>query len=123
MVIKMAGGRPKKEIDFETLDKLMRIQCTEEECASFFDIDVKTLKARIKEEYGVSFSQYFEQKSKKGKVSLRRKQWEVALSGNVTMLIWLGKQYLGQTDKNELSGGTEPIKIIIEDADKESKKN
>jgi hypothetical protein len=30
--------------------------------------------------------------------SLRRKQFEVADSGNPTMLIWLGKQYLGQKD-------------------------
>jgi hypothetical protein len=36
-----------------------------------------------------------------GKMSLKRKQWEVAMGGNVTMLIWLGKQNLGQTDKIE----------------------
>ena len=35
----------------------------------------------------------------KQKIQLREKQWEVAMEGNVQMLIWLGKQYLGQ--KNE----------------------
>ena len=35
---------------------------------------------------------------------LRKKQVELALGGNATMLIWLGKQLLGQTDKQELSG-------------------
>jgi hypothetical protein len=42
-------------------------------------------------------------------MSLRRKQFQVALEGkgNVGMLIWLGKQYLGQTEKNELSTGSE----------------
>jgi hypothetical protein len=45
----------------------------------------------------------------KGKANLKQrlknKQIQVALGGNVVMLIWLGKQYLGQTDKIEESGG------------------
>ena len=32
------------------------------------------------------------------KINLRKKQVEMALNGDVRMLIWLGKQYLGQTD-------------------------
>ena len=34
----------------------------------------------------------------KQKIDLKKKQWEVAMDGNVQMLIWLGKQYLGQQD-------------------------
>ena len=30
---------------------------------------------------------------------MRRSQFDLAKKGNATMLIWLGKQYLGQTDK------------------------
>ncbi len=33
--------------------------------------------------------------------SLKQKQVELAMNGNTTMLIWLGKQYLGQTDKTD----------------------
>jgi hypothetical protein len=32
------------------------------------------------------------------KIRLRRAQLRLAIDGNVTMLIWLGKQYLGQSD-------------------------
>ena len=32
------------------------------------------------------------------KIELRRKQWQVAMEGNVQMLIWLGKNILGQKD-------------------------
>ena len=32
-------------------------------------------------------------------MSLKRKQWEVAMSGNVTMLIWLGKITVGQVEQ------------------------
>ena len=35
------------------------------------------------------------------KIDLRKKKWEVAMDGNVQMLIWLGKQYLGQRDTPE----------------------
>ena len=38
------------------------------------------------------------------KQKLKRKQIQVALQGNVSMLIWLGKQYLEQKDKMEESG-------------------
>lgn len=46
------------------------------------------------------------------KMKLRRKQIQVALSGNVSMLIWLGKNYLGQVDKPE-DDGEQPDKLII----------
>jgi len=37
--------------------------------------------------------------TKEKKKELEDKQWDVAMEGNVQMLIWLGKQYLGQSDK------------------------
>ena len=49
-------------------------------------------------------------------MSLRRKQYEVAMSGNTSMLIWLGKNILGQRDhvENEIKD-LPPIKIIRAD--------
>jgi hypothetical protein len=32
----------------------------------------------------------------KGNISLRRMQWKAAEEGNITAMIWLGKQLLGQ---------------------------
>jgi hypothetical protein len=43
--------------------------------------------------------------------SLRRKQIQVAMSGNVTMLIWLGKQHLSQTDRQEARVTLTPAEI------------
>ena len=101
----MPAGRPKKEIDYEQLDKLCKLQCTGEECASFFGIDYDTLNARIKEQYDCNFSDYYKKNSGEGKISLRRMQWKTAEGGNPTMQIWLGKQYLGQSDKQEVEHG------------------
>lgn len=44
------------------------------------------------------FSDVYKRLSVKGKISLRRYQFQQA-EKNVTMAIWLGKQYLGQTEK------------------------
>jgi hypothetical protein len=61
----------------------------------------------------MSFTEYYKQKSSKGKMSLRRRQFQMAET-NPTMAIWLGKQYLGQTDKleNDTTLKTPQIKIV-----------
>jgi len=88
------------------------LQCTQEEIASFFQCSADTIDRACKTHYKKNFAEIFKQKRGIGNVSLRRKQYEVALAGNVTMLIWLGKQYLGQTEKTELSGpGGLPVPI------------
>lgn len=80
----------------------MKIQCTLEEIAAFFSIDIVTIENFCKRKYGTSYSKVFRQKRGSGKVSLRRAQWKKGVEeGNTTMLIWLGKQYLGQRDKVE----------------------
>lgn len=102
----MPAGRPRIEVNWEDVDKLCAIQCTEEEIAQFLRISVDTLALRCQEDHGMNFPEYFAQKRGVGKVSLRRSQWKLAQEGNPTMNIWLGKQYLGQSDKQStyLSG-------------------
>lgn len=108
MTEKNLGGRPRKEIDYTLLDKLCSIQCTGEETASVLGMSYESLNNKLKEEGHGGFLEYFKKKSATGKMSLRRKQMETALAGNVGMLIWLGKQYLGQKDRieqqSEISG-------------------
>lgn len=98
-VKKAVMGRPKKEVDFSVLEGLCRIHCTQAECASVFGVSIDTLAARIREEFDLTFPEYYKQFDGSGKASLRRAQMSKALSGNATMLIWMGKQLLGQRDK------------------------
>lgn len=93
-------GRPLKEIDQAEFEKLCFMQCTMEEICSFFDITDKTLTKWCKRTYGTSFSETYKNKSVGGKISLRRAQFKLA-EKSATMAIFLGKQYLGQTDKIE----------------------
>jgi len=41
-----------------------------------------------------------------GRMSIRRQQFKLLADGNVTMAIWLGKQYLGQRDQASLIHAT-----------------
>ena len=45
--------------------------------------------------------------------SLRRAQIKAALNGNASMLVWLGKQYLGQRDTRDISLEAEHKAIAI----------
>jgi len=105
----MAGGRPKIEIDFAIVDKLCSIQCTGEEISSVLNIDYDTLQRSVKDKFGISFADYIAKKKQGGRASLRRMQWKAAENGNSALLCFLGKNYLGQSDKQEIqhSGGIE----------------
>lgn len=92
-------ARPRKELEWPLFEHLCATQCTLDEIAAVFRVSADTVERRVLEEYKQSFAEIFEQKRKAGFASLRSKQFESAMSGNVTMLIWLGKQYLGQSDK------------------------
>jgi len=100
-------ARPKKVIDWEQFDELCSILCTQEEIASVLKVSVSTLKRMVKAEKGESFDLYYKKASAGGTTSLRRLQFKAAEGGNVTMLIWLGKQLLGQSDKIETEDKTD----------------
>ena len=102
----MQTGRPKIQIDYNTVEKLANIQCTQEEIASFLGISVRTLQ-RDEE-----FCRIYKKGQENGKMSLRRMQFKLA-EKNPTMAIWLGKQYLGQKDTiNTSSEGIQRVQIV-----------
>lgn len=82
------------------LDSLI-MWAEEEYCAEQLSVSVDTMCRRIKEKFGQTFAEYRDKKRASMKTALFKKQYDIAMAGNVTMLIWLGKNYLGQTDKQE----------------------
>lgn len=103
------AGRPRKSVeakfDVRTLDSLLMMHCTSEECAAVFEMDQNTLWRRVKEMTGQTFEEYSKAKKAVGKMSLRRAQYVTATQQkNPTMLIWLGKNLLDQKDRQELTG-------------------
>ena len=108
-------GRPRKEIDQEQFEKLCGLFCTEEEIAGWFDCHIDTVNNWCKRTYSETFSKIYKKKCAKGKISLRRWQFQAAEKGNVSMLIWLGKQYLDQTDKQEKTITNDGNILFVED--------
>lgn len=101
------GGRPRIEIsdeDFAKLTNMVRIQCTAEECALVLGLSPDTLDRRLKERGYEGFAEFYKAHTAEGRASLRRMQWRAAENGNTGMLVWLGKQMLGQRDKTEHTG-------------------
>lgn len=95
-------GRPKQVIDLVQLEKLCNIHATMGEICHWFQVSPDTIERTVKKNYRTNFAEYYADHSAKGVVSLRRKQWELALNGDRVMLIWLGKQYLEQTDRKQI---------------------
>ena len=106
------GGRPKAPIDKEQFEKLCSINCTEEEIAGWFKCSVDTIRRFCKNEYKEPFCEVYKRLSANGKISLRRTQFKIAEAGNATMAIWLGKQLLGQRDKQDVTIDNEQDYVI-----------
>lgn len=94
-------GRPRKEISKENFEKLCGLMCTLEEIAGFFDCSEDTIERWCKRTYKNTFAETFKNYSGRGKISLRRNQFELSKK-SAAMAIFLGKQYLGQKDSVEL---------------------
>lgn len=110
------GGRPQMVLDWEKIEKLCAIHCTGEEISNILAISYETLVLAIQKKYKLSFPEYFAQKAARGKMSLRRRQYEAAMSGDRVMLIWLGKQYLDQKDNSRIDINTpiqNPVQLRI----------
>lgn len=92
-------ARPPKPIDQRQFETLCALQCTEVEICNVLGVTVKPLLRWCKQTYGVGFKEIYTEKSAGGRASLRRMQFKSAEAGNVSMQIWLGKQWLNQSEK------------------------
>lgn len=109
------GGRPYAlNPDDETLKQvkgLGRLHATAEDCAGFFAVSKPTWLDFLKR--CPEAADAFDHGKADGRLSLRRRQFLVAESGNPTMLIWLGKQHLDQKDKAEVAS---TLNVTVTDA-------
>ena len=87
-------ARPKLDIDPERVEMLASFGCSTIEIARLHNCDESTIRLRFKNE--------LERGRENMKIKLRQLQWKQAENGNTSLLIFLGKQYLGQSDRNEL---------------------
>lgn len=122
-------GRPKKEFDKKSFSDLVGLGCTQEEICWYFrdetgkPANVDTLTRWCKRTYGLTFQEYFKQNGFMAlKIQLRRNQFELSKK-SAAMAIWLGKQYLDQTDSIEVESSItdntrEEIGVLIDELNK-----
>ena len=95
-------ARPKKyNIDTDEVFKLASYGCSNVEIADFYGCDESLIRK--------SYSEYIRKGKASGKTRLRQLQWDSAEKGNVAMLIFLGKNILGQQDRLETAELDEPL--------------
>jgi hypothetical protein len=90
-------GRPLAELAFpvEKIKHLASFGCTDEEIASVCEVDVRTLQNR--------FGTLLKAGRDTFKTEIRQMQWKRMKEGSDTMLIWLGKVVLRQTENLSLT--------------------
>jgi len=112
--MKNKTGRPKAVIDWDEVDKLLIAGCMGTDIASHIGLDSKTLYRHCESDKKVSFSTYSQQKRSHGDNLIRMVQFDEAVrKRDRSMLIWLGKQRLGQTDRSQVAHqGAAPIEIV-----------
>ena len=104
------------KINAEDVRKLAERFWTITEIAAFFNCSDKTISNR--------FSDIVVKGKENGRAKLRDIQLRSAMNGNVTMQIWLGKQYLNQIDKVNVNGlSDEETERLRQIANKEMENN
>jgi len=101
-------ARPPIEIDGAIVEKLAEVGCKLDEIADYFGCSHDTIERRFASELTKGRSSL--------KMSLRQWQLKKAKEGNVVMLIWLGKQMLGQQDKTQLVLSKIPDDLLVAEA-------
>ena len=91
-----SGKFKKRTLDVSVLEGMGRVLATNAEVALVLGFTEDGLRKRLLAEPVLRNA--LERGKAVAKVSLRRKQFELANDGHPTMLIWLGKQVLGQHD-------------------------
>jgi len=103
----MGRGRPRIDLEPEQVRKLAAIHCTVDEMADIMGCSRDTIYRNYKNELDMGRAE--------GKMSLRAEQIKAARNGSGLMLVWLGKQYLGQTDQQQIAIVDEEEKRLSEE--------
>jgi hypothetical protein len=105
----MARRGTAASINLAELEKLASLQCTDEEIAGWFGVSTRTIERRRKSPV---FAETIVRGKARGRISLRRAQFKILEQGNATMAIWLGKQYLGQSDQIDINTNHQVMIVV-----------
>lgn len=84
--------------DWDMIDKHLSHGCSGVQVAAALGMEPTTLYKAVETKFKITFSEYRQKKMAKGEAHLLQRQHELADDKNGMMLIWLGKNRLGQRD-------------------------
>ena len=93
------NGRTEFPLDWSKIAELCIAGCSGREIAGYFGINPDTIYERCKKDLDMTFTHFSAQYQAKGETLLRAKQFDKAIKGDNTLLIWLGKNRLKQMEK------------------------
>ena len=97
------------EKQWKVLETMAGDGCTHDEMAAYLGIAKRTLYAPHLRD---RFQRLTDIAWAKTKWAVRKRQKQAALKGNPVDRIWWGKQYLGQTDKNQVSNAPSVLETV-----------
>jgi hypothetical protein len=108
------AGRPEVIIDWDLVEKLAKYHLAGTSIAARLGIHPDILAKHVKKRHKMDLTAFLQQKRAEGCDLLRESQYKSAIiEGNTAMQIWLGKQYLSQADKQEITHEIDSIEISI----------
>ena len=105
------GSKP-RGIDINEVEALAQVHATYVDMAAHFGVHRNTIIKRVNDTEtfytladgsSLTFREVIDRGNARGRVSLRQAQFKMAIAGNATMQIWLGKQLLEQTDEHKIT--------------------
>ena len=104
---KSNAGRPEIVLDVKQAAIFGYFRATFDTMADYLGCHVDTIRKAMQDEES-EFSKAYKKSFSGMKMKLSEAQVKAALEGNATLLIWLGKQYLGQKDSVDNGNDSAP---------------
>lgn len=96
----MPRSRPAKNLDTDKIEQYAMLGLSRRIIANLLNVSEGTIRTKYKKNYELGRA--------KRMTAIAKGQWDALKGGNVTMLIWLGKNDLGQSDQPHSDGNPEP---------------
>ncbi len=96
----------------EQVKLLGTLHATQKEMANWFGLSQSTIEGYMAD-HDCEFYKVYSKAASETSIGLRRLQLAKAEGGDSTMMIWLGKQILGQKEKNDITSDDKPMQTIF----------
>lgn len=111
------GGRPPFCFKPEEIEIFGKFRATQETMAEHYGVSIDTIRRKMQDEEG-AFCMAYKKGFSQTKMKLAEAQMYCALvDHNPTMLIWLGKQYLGQRDEIHQDVDVSQVAFVVDKTD------